>query len=186
MPRIIIGLVGPIAAGKSTTVDYLKSLGFVSYSLSDRIREELISRNLMITRENLNHVSNELRKTLGPDVLAKKTAALVEKNDSEKVVIDSIRNPQEVAFLKDQFGVKIIGIIAPQEKRFDFFASRGTNNAGIETWEEFKKLDDMEYAQTGEHKQQVKACLALSDYIIENAGTVEDLQKKIDNFISRL
>ncbi len=183
MPRIIIGLVGPIAAGKSTTVTYLKTRRFSSYSLSDRIREEILSRGLDVTRENLNIVSNELRQNLEPDVLAKRTADLIEQDQSEHIVIDSIRNPQEVEFLKNHFGAKIIGFTAPQEKRFDFFVNRGSNNAGIATWEQFKELDDMEMAQSGEYKQQVKMCLNLADIVIENNGSIEDLQKKVEELI---
>jgi len=186
MSKIVIGLVGPIAAGKSTTVEILKKKGFVSYSLSDRIREEIQNRNLEITRESLNKVSNELRETIGADVLAKKTSDLINQENQEKIVVDSIRNPQEINYLKDQFSMYVIGLIAPQEKRFDFFANRGTNVAGITTWEEFKTLDDMELAQSGEYKQQVQACLDLADTVIENTGSVEELEKKLDEILKNL
>jgi dephospho-CoA kinase len=186
MSKIVIGLVGPIAAGKSTTVGILKSKGFMSYSLSDRIREEIQNRNLEITRETLNQVSNDLRETVGADVLAQKTSTLIEKENSEKIVIDSIRNPLEIAYLKKHFGMYIIGLVAPQEIRFDFFAHRGTNVAGITTWEEFKALDDMELAQSGEYKQQVQACLDLADIIIENTGSIEELEKKLEEILKNL
>lgn len=186
MSKIIIGLVGPIAAGKSTTVTILKQKGFTSYSLSDRIREEIQNRNLEITRETLNHVSNELRETVGADVLAKKTSELIDKENPDKVVIDSIRNPQEINFLKNHFGMYIIGLIAPQQKRYDFFANRTTNITGIDTWEEFKALDDMELAQSGENKQQVNECLKLADIVIENTGTVEELEQKLEDILKSL
>lgn len=186
MSKIVIGLVGPIAAGKSTTVEILRNKGFVSYSLSDRIREEIQNRNLEITRESLNTVSNELRETIGADVLAQKTSELIDKQNQEKIVIDSIRNPQEINYLKNHFGMYIIGLIAPQEKRFDFFANRGTNVAGITTWEEFKALDDMELAQSGEYKQQVQACLDLADVVIENTGSIEELERKLEIILKNL
>jgi len=186
MSKIVIGLVGPIAAGKSTTVEILKKKGFASYSLSDRIREEIQNRNLEITRETLNQVSNDLRETVGADVLAQKTSELIDKENSEKIVIDSIRNPQEINFLKNHFRMYVIGLIAPQEKRFDFFANRGTNVAGITTWEEFKALDDMELSQSGEYKQQVQACLDLADIVIENTGSVEELEVKLEEILKNL
>ena len=37
--QIVIGLVGPIASGKGTISEYLKSQGFVYFSLSDVVRE---------------------------------------------------------------------------------------------------------------------------------------------------
>ena len=186
MPRIVIGLVGPIASGKSTIVKHLKNKGYSSYSLSDRIREEIRTRGLEITRQTLTSVGNELREKLGADILAKRTTDLIDRDYSERSVIDSIRNPSEVAYLKDHFGTKIIGIIAPQKKRFDYFVHRPNNREGVSGWEEFKALDDLELVQEGEHKQQVQACLDLADIVIENNGTVEELQQKVDKFISSL
>lgn len=184
MARIIVGLVGPIAAGKSTTVEYLKNKGYTSYSLSDRIREQILARGLPVTRETLNKVSNELRETLGADILAKRTAKLIEKDGFELVVVDSIRNPLEVNYLKERFGARIIGIVADQKKRFELFRNRGANTAGITSWKEFKKLDDAELSQAGSHKQQINACLTLADIVIENNGTVEELKQKVEDFIS--
>ncbi len=184
MARIVVGLVGPIAAGKSTIVVYLKNRGFSPYSLSDRIREEILARGLLVTRETLNKVSNELRETLGADILAKRTAELIDHENPERVVIDSIRNPQEVNFLRNHFGAKIIGLTAPQEKRFDFFIHRPINVEGVSGWEEFKALDDMELAQSGVYKQQVQTCLDLADIVIENNGTVEELEQRVETFIT--
>ena len=64
------------------------------------------------------------------------------------------------------------------------FKARGNNSAGINSWEDFKKLDDAELAQSGDHKQQVAECLYLADVIIENNGTIDELKQKIENFIS--
>ncbi len=186
MAKTIIGLVGPIASGKGTVVDNLEEKGYSSYSLSDRIREEIRSRGQEVTRETLNTVSNELRITFGANILAQRTAEIIEKENLELVVVDSIRNPEEISYLKQRFDAKIIGVVAPQEKRFEFFKNRTTNSMGISSWEEFKTLDDKELKQEGEHKQQVKACLELADFTIENNGTIEDLKGKIEEILTQI
>jgi len=182
----VIGLVGPIASGKGTVVKILSERGYAPYSLSDRIREEITKRGYEITRQTLTNVANELRETLGSDILAKRTVELVEKDNPEHVIVDSIRNPQEVMFLKNHFGTKIIGIVANQQRRFELFKQRGTNTAGINTWNEFKKLDDSEQAQEGSHRQQVQACLELADIVIENNGTIEELKQKVETFVASI
>jgi dephospho-CoA kinase len=184
MSRNVVGLVGPIASGKGTVVKILEEKGYRSYSLSDRIREEITARGLEVTRPNLNLVSNDLRGNISPDILAKRTGDLVEKDNADLVVIDAIRNPHEVNHLKQRFDAKIIGIVADQARRYEFFKARGTNAAGIDTWEQFKELDDREIKQKGAHTQQVQACLVLADTIIENDGSIEDLKKKIIDFSS--
>ena len=186
MIRKVFGLVGPIASGKGTVVKILVEQGYTAYSLSDRIREEIRRQGLDITRETLNTVSNELRETLGADILARRTAQLIEKENPEFVAIDAIRNPAEVNFLKEKFGIKIIGIVADQKRRFELFKNRGNNAAGIETFEQFKELDDRELVQEGQHKQQINECLKLADIIIENNGTIEDLKQKVQEFIGPL
>ncbi len=185
MDKRVFGLVGPIASGKGTVAQILKEKGYSVYSLSDRIREEITARGMEITRETLYEVANDLRGTLGTDILAKRTAELIEKDNPQFVVVDAIRNPAEVTFIKEKFGAKIIGVIADQRRRFDFFKNRGTNKAGVSTWEEFKTLDDLELSQVGSHRQQVKACLDLADIIIDNDGSIDDLNYKVNDVISR-
>lgn len=180
----VIGLVGPIASGKGTVAKILEEKNYKPYSLSDRIREEIKNRGEEITRSNLNMVSNELRETLGADILAKRTADIIEKDNDELVVIDAIRNPAEVNYLKQRFGAKIIGVNAAQEKRYEMFKNRGINTTEVNTWEEFKKLDDLELVQEGSHKQQVEECLKLADTTIGNNGTLEELKQKVKNIIS--
>lgn len=186
MNRIIIGLVGPIASGKGTVIKFLLNNNYTSYSLSDRIREEIISRGQKVTRETLNIVSNDLRKTFGNDILAKKTADLIKKSQTNNVVIDSIRNPDEVKFLKQKFGMKLIAVTADQKKRYKLFIKRVENSQAM-TFEEFKLLDDKELSGTsGQHSQRVKDCIKMADFTIDNNGTIEDLKTKVEKILSKI
>lgn len=186
MAKVVIGLVGPIASGKGTVIDFLKGKGFKAYSTSDVLKEEIAARGLEITRATCNAVSNELRETFGANILAVRTAEVIEQDNREHVVIDAIRNPSEIEFFRNKFVAKIVGIVADQQKRYTFFVQRRTYTDEIQNFEQFKELDDREFAQNGEHKQQIKACLELSDVIIENNGTVEELRQKVYEFISSI
>jgi len=186
MPKIVIGLVGPIASGKGTVIDILKDKGYTPYSLSDALKEEIAARGLEITRFNCNRISNELRETQGTDVLARRTAEVIDQEKHELVAIDAIRNPLEIKFLQNKFGAKIIGVVADQKRRYEMFRERGTFTDEIQIFEQFKELDDREFAQKGSHKQQIKACLDAADVIIENNSTIQDLTQKVEKFISSI
>ena len=67
---MIIGLTGKNAAGKGEIANYLKTKGFVYYSLSDVIREEATKRGLEHTRDNLIRLGTEMRETHGNSILA--------------------------------------------------------------------------------------------------------------------
>src|SRR3989344_5139939 len=186
MPKIVIGLVGPIASGKGTVIDILKDKGYTPYSLSDALKEGIRARGLEITRLNCNRISNELRETQGADVLARRTAQVIDQERHELVAIDAIRNPLEIKFLQNKFGAKIIGVVADQKKRYEMFRERGTFTDEIQIFEQFKELDDREFAQKGSHKQQIKACLDAADVIIENEGSVSDLTRKVENYLTSI
>ena len=66
---MIIGLTGKNASGKGEVANYLKTKGFVYYSLSDVLREEATKRGLEHTRDNLINLGNELRKKYGANYL---------------------------------------------------------------------------------------------------------------------
>ena len=186
MPRKVIGLVGPIASGKGIVVEILKQKGYSAYSLSDVLKTEVQKRGLEVSRNNCHMISNELREKLGADILAKQTAEIIDKDNPEFVVIDAIRNPSEIDFLKQKYNAYIIGVIADQKRRYELFAKRGLYSSEIQNFEQFKELDDREMAQEGKHKQQVQACLELSDAIIENEGSVSDLTRKVENYLTSI
>src|SRR3989344_8479341 len=99
---VYIGVVGQIAVGKGILVDYLiKKLGFVSFSLSSILHEELKKRNIKkFTRETLQNVGDELRDRYGTDILARRAIKKLLNENKNHVVIEGIRNTGEVEFLK--------------------------------------------------------------------------------------
>ena len=76
---MIIALTGKNASGKGEVANYLKTKGFVYYSLSDELRGEATKRNLEHSRDNLTNLGNELREKYGPNYLATKINIKLEK-----------------------------------------------------------------------------------------------------------
>lgn len=184
MKRTVIGLVGPIASGKGEVAKYLRSLGFSYFSLSDRVREEIMERGLPLTRENLQNVGNQLREVFGGQVLAERTVDML-GDIEDLVVIDSIRNPSEIEFLKETLGITIIGIDASPETRLDWYLHRANirGEDGV-TEEDFIRANGRDLGQ-GENSlgQQVNRCLELADIVIRNEDTKKHLLEAVEYYL---
>jgi len=183
MTKTVLAIVGPMAAGKGTFIEILKKKGFESSSTSDRIREEIIRRGLQISRNSLTEVANDLRSKFGNDILSKRTAEYLGNAKSDLFVIDSIRNPKEIEFFKSQYDMKVVAITADQRIRYNRFIERKTNSEPM-SFERFCDIDDKElHGDQGSHSQRVEDCMKMADKTLENNGSVEDLEEKIDTML---
>ena len=182
---MIIGLTGTNAAGKTTVADILKDRNYLYFSLSDVIRDEAKKRNLEFTRENLQKLGNELRKTHGVRYLAKKINEKIEKEQKKgqkDFVIDSIRNPNEVFELKKNKDFLLLGVDAPTGLRFARAKKRGRlENA--DTLEEFEEQEEKENSKNPK-AQQLKKVYKMADRYVYNDESLDELKKRLDFALS--
>lgn len=183
---IVIGLAGTIGAGKEAVREILeKRFNTTSVRLSDLLDTAMLKkRGVKITRSIQQNLGDELRQKYGSHVLAKIAIDFMKKSGEVKV-IDGIRNPGEIDFLKRQFtdGFKLVAVDASQETRFERVKKRN-RDMDPKAWEEFVKVDDRDQGKDQpEYGQQVRKCIEMADVIIQNDGTIEDFQKKIDEAI---
>jgi dephospho-CoA kinase len=174
-PPRLIGLTGTNGAGKGEAAAYFGGKGYSYYSLSDVIRDELRGRGEPASRDNLIRTGNELRRRFGPDVLVRRTIAKVKAG--ERAVIDSIRNLQEVAYLRAQGDFVLLAIDAPVEVRFARVGVRGRDESASNL-EAFRKKEEEERAG-GAAAQQLEACVAAADRVIVNDGTLPEFHRKL-------
>jgi dephospho-CoA kinase len=177
--KIVIGLVSPIGAGKGTVIAFLQKRGFFCLSLSDRIREEITARGQEITRERLLAVADQIRQDYGSEVLAWRTWQIAQKQKNPKIAIDSIRGLAEVNFFKNQPGFYLIGLRAPQKQRFLWARKRAREGEPL-TWEEFVQIDKRDFfSGDGQVGRNIPACLEKADFLIDNNGTIKQLENKV-------
>ena len=193
---IIIGVVGQIASGKGMLVNYLTNhLGFTSFSLSSIVHEELNKKGVKeFTRQTLQDKGDELRKKYGQDILAKRiikqynsyTAVQELYMHYFKVVIEGIRNPAEIEFLKKNPNFVLIGVKASRRLRFKRLLSRA-KEWDPKTYGDFLKVDRRDLG-IGQNKsgQQVGKCLAYCDYVLTNNKDVKDFEGKIRELMKKI
>ena len=212
---LIIGVVGQIASGKGILVSYLtEKLGFTSFSLSSAVRREIEKKGIKkYTRQMLQDVGDEMRRREGDEVLARRVIEAIQKQTIEdrkskvkknlfsifnyqppssifyhrqSIIIDGIRNPAEIEFLKKNSNFILIGVKASRELRFKRVLLRG-KKWDPKTYEDFLKVDRRDIG-IGQNKsgQQVGKCLAYCDYMLTNNKDVKDFQGKVEKLMKKI
>ena len=184
----VIGLTGTIGAGKKAVKDVLKAkIDSFDVVLSDVIRVELERKRGRADRKTLQDMGNDMRRMYGKHILAKLAVEYLSKK-KEYVVIDGIRNPGEIQYLRQRFGsdFKLVAIDADPKIRFERITKRAQAK-DAKTWEEFVAMDERDQGVgEPEYGQQVKACMEMADFKIVNDGDENSLKQKVDEIVSKL
>jgi dephospho-CoA kinase len=178
---IILGLTGEKLGGKDTVAHYLRD----HYSATMAVYSDILMNILGIldlpkSRRNTIQLAPALRAAFGGDVLARAIAKHIKSSSAEIIVLSGMRDLGEVPWIRN-LGGKILYITAPFEIRYQrFMARREKDDDGIQSRQEFS---EQEQALT---EVQIPHIGAQADYKIENTGTLEELQTKIDAIMNEL
>ncbi len=183
---MIIGLTGSMGCGKGEVVKILEEKGFKYITLSMMVREEARKRNIPEEREKLMEVGNSMRKIDGAGVLAKKSLEKIKNSDHDKWIIDGIRNPAEIDELKKEKNVYIVGVSTNKELLVNRILSRARESDAKNKEEILRKIEREWGKDEPEDGQQVGKCMKKVDIIIENEGTLEELQEKFFSFYNSI
>ncbi len=189
--RVIVGIVGKIAAGKTTVARFFEDRGFCRVSCSEPLIDLLTRRTEAyswvpeipeereLTRESLIDFGRYLKERHGGDVLIR--LAVDKKRDCARIVIDGVRSREEIERIKS-LGGWVIYVEASPETRFERLVRRGAEkDRDIRSFEDFKVIDDEEEGLY--HTSELKG---LADYVIVNEGTLGELREKVEEIIERI
>lgn len=179
MNKIILGLTGQIATGKGTAAAYLKEKYSASTYRFSTILRDLVDRiYIPQSRENLQDLSEFLRERFGEDVLAKVMAEDVKKDQNNLIVIDGIRRPDDVKYLKEIPGFILVHIFADMEKTYERIVMRGENTDDTQkTFEQFQKDHERE------SELKIAEIAGQAQETIDNNGTIENLYSQLDRLV---
>ena len=143
------------------------------------VREAATREGLTHTRDNLIAMGIRLRSDGGVGVLAQRVLPRL----ADRAVVDSIRNPGEVAVLRGLPLFRLLGVDAPLALRFQRSLERGRVGDGA-TIEEFTRREERENSST-DAGQQLLATMALADVVIRNDGSLEVLAERVQEALAR-
>lgn len=179
---IIIGITGTIGAGKGTIVDYLvRKKGFKHFSAKDFLVDEIEKRGLENNRDNMVMVGNDLRKKNSPSFIADELfkKALKENNNC---VIESLRTIGEIESLRKKGNFILLAIDADPETRYERIIKRKSSKDNV-SFEKFLNDEKREMESDDPNKQNLKRCIEMADFVIDNNGKLEELNFKLEEIL---
>ncbi len=184
----IIGLTGSFGSGCTFLAKtFLEPMGYKIYSLSQELKELYTAETgEQPERSSLQDFGNNLRKTKGADYLARliidKTKNQIDLSNS-KIIIDSIRNPAEVNFLRSLPEFFLFGIYANKDIRWNRVKNQPRYNMDqkiFDTDDERDKGEDFDYGQ------RVTDCFLNADIIVTNEQVIRNNNRDFDDMKQKL
>ncbi len=180
---IIIGITGTIGAGKGTIVEYLvNKKGFKHYSVRGFISDEIIRRGLEVNRDNMVVVANDLRAKNNSSYIAEQLFEEA-KMSGRNCVIESLRTVGEVEVLKSKGIFYLFAVDADSKIRYDRILLRKSETDDI-SYDTFIENETREMNSNDPNKQNLSECIKLADITFYNNGTIEELNKKLQEVLN--
>lgn len=177
---MIIGVTGPLGAGKDTAADYIaEKLNTTHISGGDVLREMLRGLGLDPKKSALGDFGTFLRTHYGGNIIPQLAEA--QAGDVEHLVYSGFRSQAE-ALDRKKHGV-VVYIDAPLELRYSRVENRARAHDSAHL-EDLKKLDHQEHRSAAPMAENLEAVREIADVVIVNDGTLEQLHQKLDEFIA--
>lgn len=169
----IIGIVGPIRAGKTTAANYLvERYGYSLASNSEILKRILNGMGIVPSRANMATLGNSIFEVLGNDTIARYR---IDQLPRGRIVVDGIRYAEELTRYSLVPTFKLIGVTADSATRFErtLGSSETAKDLSISE-QEFNRL------AISRSELNLPQLLSASNLIISNLSTRENLFENID------
>lgn len=182
--QVLIGVVGHPSSGKDTVAaHFVAKHGFVHISMGDMIRFYIAEHGMgEATRDLMRIVGTTLREEHGADYFIK--LALSNNADVSHLVISGLRTVAEAKAIKGAGGT-LVACTAAIENRYAWARERGRIGDNI-SFETFKQQEDAEASSPNPEAQNVDAVVEMADYVIENTGPLDELERKADELLAKI
>ncbi len=180
---MIIGITGTLGAGKGTVAEYLvKKHGFNYLSVRNFLAAEVVRRGLLVSRDTISRVANELRAEHGPswaiEQLLAEAVSQTKVFHQKNIVIESVRTVGEVQVLKSKRAL-LWAIDADINARYTRTVKRAGEKDAL-ALKEIMVAETKELIPLDPNEAILTAVMRLADASIVNNGTPEELDAKIE------
>ena len=178
----IIAFTGMPFSGKTEAVQIAREKKIPIVRMGDMIWEEVKKRGLELSDKNVGFVANEMREKHGMHVWAEKTVEKIKSmDDVDFLVIDGIRNVEEIDIFKKELGEEfiVIAIEVSDKTRHEraMIRSRQDDSKDIE------KVKERDRREIGWGLAEV---IASSDIVISNEKDIESFRAEIRKIFDKI
>jgi deoxycytidylate deaminase len=182
----VIGLTGSFGSGCNfLATEFIQPLGYKYFSLSKILKQKYFQeKNKEANRPDLQDYGNELREKHGKGYLAELFLTEYRKENPDKCIVDSIRNPGEIEILSQNFpGFHLIGVFADKDLRWKRLRNEPyyNNNLGL-----FEKDDERDMGEDFNYGQRVTDCFLNADIILSNNKNFDSGSEAYENMQTRI
>ena len=172
---VILILVGMPGSGKDIFVQEANRVGFNHIRMGDMVRLFAGEAGIGNDDRAIGGFATGQREEHGPDIWAKRT---LERLSDGNILIDGSRSLAEIQRFKSVLDddLKVIGIDAPTEMRFQRLVARGRED-------DPSALEDFQARDQRELSWGLGEALENADITISNNGTLEEFRDKCQSMI---
>ena len=169
-------------SGKTEAVQIAREKKIPIVRMGDMIWEEVKKRGLELSDKNVGFIANEMREKHGMHVWAEKTVEKIKSmDDVDFLVIDGIRNVEEIDIFKKELGEEfiVIAIEVSDKTRHEraMIRSRQDDSKDIE------KVKERDRREIGWGLAEV---IASSDIVISNEKDIESFRAEIRKIFDKI
>ena len=181
----IVALVGMSGSGKSVAVDYLTGKGYPKVYFGGMIYKDMEKRGIERTPdgESEKKFREMIRETEGKDWVVRQVIDEVHdlmKAGQKRIVLDGVYSWTEYKTLKHEFPgmLTFIAIVVSKKLRYKRVAARPDRPFNAEEIRE-RDRSEIENLEKG-------GPIAAADYYVLNNGTVEDMEKDLQEILTEI
>lgn len=172
----IYGVTGMPLSGKTSVAEVMEGYGYTKVDMGDVVRDEMEKRGIDVSETGA--FVNRMREENGMDAIAGLTIPYLEDLESEKIVITGMRGWSEKQRFEEDMDseIKVIAVWSGRETRRERMEERKR--------EEDIKGQEFHERDLREIENGVGKLLALSDEIVVNDGSLQELETEVESVIT--
>ncbi len=171
--KLAILVTGMPGSGKSIVSEAARMIGVPVYIMGNFVREEAVKRGLDLSSDVLGKLAIELRGEKGKHIVAKLVMDKLKERNDEVVLIEGVRNIEELKYFLTEIGkIILVAVHASPKTRFERLYKRGRSD-DPKNWEEFKERDYREL------NMGIGSVIALADIMLVNENITKEEFLKI-------